>query len=115
MIARRGFLGFLTGIISAPVIVSADSLMKIKGEDLLANTKVPHWCPPGWLPCDGRPLNESAFPILSDRLRALRFPIKVPLIYPRGREITIIAATDMVRSNGSIMRAGAFHTILAET
>lgn len=65
MISRRGVLAFLTGAVAAPLVVKADSLMKLRGV-IMPQTfiDVPSWCPAGWIPADGRTISRFQFPEL---------------------------------------------------
>lgn len=53
MISRRHALA----LFCAPALVRVTSLMPVKALSHDDLWPVPSWCPAGWLPCDGRPVD----------------------------------------------------------
>jgi hypothetical protein len=126
LIERRSFLkGLGATLFVAPAIVRAESLMQVRE----VMPSVPDWCPPGWLPLDGREIKKKFYPDLYRSYERMRFPMFVAneqrfegyggYKIPDGRLqpsfVRIIAAKDQVRSNGTIARAGVVATISIPT
>jgi len=114
MIYRRSFLKGMSALFIAPAIIRVENLMPIK-EYMPA---VPVWCPEGWLPFDGREIKRKFYPDLYEAYCRMHFPLNVsnfsdpvvPADLP-SNERRVISYKDFKRSNGTIMRAGAGHTI----
>ena len=121
---RRSFLQGLGALFVAPAIVRASNLMPVK-EYMPA---VPAWCPEGWLPLDGREIKAKYYPDLYTQFKKLRFPMQLDtdqgFTNYSGYEVIetalknrvpsfkrIISAKDLIRPNGSVMKAGSFYTI----
>lgn len=68
MTTRRGFLTGVAALLAAPVVVRAGVLMPVRSI-IIPPPPVPPWCPPGWLPCDGRSISAIDFPQLASVLR----------------------------------------------
>lgn len=64
MTTRRGFLAGAATLLAAPMVVRSGILMPVRSIIPPPPPIVPSWCPPGWLPCDGRAVSASAFPDL---------------------------------------------------
>lgn len=70
MTTRRGFLTGVAALLAAPAVVRAGVLMPVRSI-IIPPPQVPSWCPPGWLPCDGRSISASDFPQLASVLREI--------------------------------------------
>ena len=119
---RRSFLKGVGALFIAPAIIRAESLMPIKEYA----PSVPSWCPDGWLPLDGREIKKKFYPDLYTMLEKQRLPMtlgsQLPAYAPefgfhrvRSIERMIVAYKDMVRSNGTLMRAGHTYSLLVPT
>jgi|SRR5882672_5135047 len=64
MINRRSFFSGLVAAVAAPLVVKAEMLMPLRGVKLLPDIDIPSWCPPGWVPADGRLVSKFQFPEL---------------------------------------------------
>jgi len=128
LVARRSFLQGLGATLLAPAICRAENLMPIKEY----MPEVPVWCPDGWLPLDGREIKRKFYPDLFaayDRMRLsktlqnqqeyvslaglspprLQIGVRAPAAQIERR---IVSYRDLLRPNGTVMRAGAGHTIV---
>jgi hypothetical protein len=106
---RRSFLAGIGALFVAPAIIKAESLMPIRSYEL----PVPDWCPPGWLPLDGREISKKFYPDLYRAYEHMRLPMTVGLENTEGqRTATLISYRDLKRSSGQIMKAGVHHTII---
>ena len=127
---RRSFLqGLGAALFVAPAIVRAENLMPIR--EYMPD--VPPWCPPGWLPFDGREIKAKYYPELHAMLKKQRLPLhlrddddrvtqfrddrvtqwysgydQIPNQAPLGAR-NIISYKKLLRPNGKIMEAGAGH------
>lgn len=108
IIERRSFIKGLAALFVAPAIIRAENLMPIR--EMVPG--VPEWCPSGWLPLDGREIKKKFYPDLYSSYERLRYAQVLSDSPPDGRFARVISACDMVRPNGSIMKAGALHTIV---
>lgn len=107
MIYRRSFLKGMGALFVAPAIIRAENLMPIK-EYMPA---VPAWCPEGWLPCDGREISKKFYPDLYAAHNHMKFPLILPILKSNDGLETVVSYKTLVRPNGSVMIAGAYHPI----
>jgi hypothetical protein len=109
IIERRSFLKGLSALFVAPAIIKAENLMPIREYA----PSVPDWCPDGWLPLDGREIKKKFYPDLYAARERLRYPLRLSMQNLEGSSTaTVISARDMVRPNGTIMRAGVGYEII---
>lgn len=107
MIYRRSFLKGVGALFIAPAIVRAQSLMPIK-EYMPA---VPAWCPEGWLPCDGREISKKFYPDLYAAYQHMRQSMVLPILRSGDGVETVISYKNLLRPNGKLMIAGAYHPL----
>lgn len=107
MILRRSFLKGMGALFIAPAIIRAENLMPIK-EYMPA---VPAWCPEGWLPLDGREISRKFYPDLYAAYKRMRLPFVLPTYKASDGLETVVAYKSLVRPNGQLMKAGAYHPI----
>lgn len=114
---RRSFLKGLGALFVAPAIIRAENLMPIKEY----MPEVPAWCPPGWLPLDGREISKKFYPELYAMHKKLHYPTTHlsdyqpydtyagydPIDFRKKKEIQVISYKTMIRPNGRIMLPGA--------
>lgn len=109
ILGRRSFLTGLSALFVAPAIIRAESLMPIRSYA----PPVPDWCPLGWLPLDGREITKKFYPALFRSYQDMRFPLQLQSQNLEGsRTATIISYRDMIRSNGSVMKAGVAYDLV---
>lgn len=115
IIERRSFLKGVGLLFAAPAIVHAGNIMAV--HEIVPS--IPSWCPDGWLPLDGRAIRAKLYPDLYEQYKRLRFSMSLDNRPPEansfGRTAYIVSAKDFVRPNGTVMKAGAGHTVFLPT
>jgi len=127
-VSRRGFLtGGAAVVLSAPAIVRASSLMPIRVPRAFSLT-VPTWCPPGFLPADGRTLPKDQYPGLwgiigdtwgGDGVTSFNLP-DLRSLEPSGRALLASSSINRFEKNATLAhvidtKTGALQMVLATT